>query len=62
MYIKKENQVQTRGFEASGSKSFLEVADEGLFMLMLPERASVVHTRTVNWEQYTNFGYELKFP
>jgi len=40
----------------------LEVTDEGPFMLMLPERADVVHTRTVKWRQYAEFGYELVFP
>jgi hypothetical protein len=39
----------------------LEVADEGLFMLRLPERADLVHTRTVTWLQYKE-SYELKFP
>jgi len=40
----------------------LEVTDEGLFMLMLPERSDLVHTRSVTWRQFANFGYELVFP
>lgn len=40
----------------------LEATDEGLLMLMLPERKDVVHTRTVTWRQFANFGYELLFP
>ena len=40
----------------------LEKTDEGLFMLMLPERHDVVHTRSVSWRQFANFGYELVFP
>ena len=40
----------------------LEATDEGLLMLMLPERNDVVHTRTVTWRQFANFGYQLVFP
>lgn len=40
----------------------LEATDEGLFMLKLPERHDVVHTRTVSWRQFANFGYEMVFP
>jgi hypothetical protein len=40
----------------------LEKTDEGLFMLMLPERNDVVHTRHVTWRQFANFGYQLVFP
>jgi hypothetical protein len=40
----------------------LEVTDEGIFMLMLPERKEIVHTRNLTWQQYEKFGYELKFP
>lgn len=40
----------------------LEVTDEGIFMLMLPERKDIVHTRNLTWQQYETFGYELKFP
>jgi len=40
----------------------LEATDEGLFMLKLPERHDVVHTRSVSWRQFANFGYELVFP
>lgn len=40
----------------------LEATDEGLFMLKLPERHDVVHTRSVSWRQFANFGYELLFP
>ena len=40
----------------------LEVTDEGIFMLMLPERKDIVHTRNLTWQQYERFGYELKFP
>jgi hypothetical protein len=40
----------------------LEVTDEGLFMLMLPERSDLVHTRSVTWRQFAHFGYELVFP
>lgn len=40
----------------------IEVTDEGLFMLRLPKRADLVHTRTVSWRQFANFGYEFVFP
>jgi hypothetical protein len=40
----------------------IEVTDEGIFMLMLPERKDIVHTRNLTWQQYEKFGYELKFP
>ena len=40
----------------------LEVRGDGLFMLLLPERDDVVHTRTVTWRQFANFGYQLVFP
>ena len=40
----------------------LEVTDKGLFLLMLPEREDVVHTRHVTWRQFVECGYELKFP
>jgi hypothetical protein len=39
----------------------LEVTDVGLFMLRLPERPDVLHTRTLTWETYKKL-YELKFP
>jgi hypothetical protein len=38
----------------------LEFTDEGLFMLRLPERPDVLHTRTVTWQHVAEFGYELK--
>lgn len=50
------------GDREGGLWRVLEVTDEGLFMLMLPERDDVVHTRTVKWQQYNLFGYELMFP
>jgi hypothetical protein len=40
----------------------LEVTDEGLFMLILPEREDVVRTRNVRWNDFEKYGYELKFP
>ena len=40
----------------------LEVSDEGLFLLMLPERRDIVHTRTLTWREYVECGYDLKFP
>ena len=40
----------------------IEVTDKGLFLLMLPEREDVVHTRNVTWRQFVECGYELKFP
>jgi hypothetical protein len=40
----------------------LEVTDDGLFLLMLPERRKIVHTRTVSWRDFVECGYELKFP
>jgi hypothetical protein len=40
----------------------LEASDEELFLLMLPEREDVVHTRHVTWRQYVECGYDLKFP
>lgn len=40
----------------------LEVTDDGLFLLMLPERRNIVHTRTVRWRDFVECGYDLKFP
>jgi hypothetical protein len=40
----------------------LEVTDDGAFMLMLPEREDVIHTRNVSWSNFEKYGYELKFP
>ena len=40
----------------------LEASDEELFLLMLPEREDVVHTRHVTWREFVEFGYDLKFP
>jgi hypothetical protein len=40
----------------------LEVTDEGLFLLMLPEREDVVHNRSLKWRDFVECGYELKFP
>lgn len=40
----------------------LEVTDYSLFLLLLPERRDIVHTRTVTWRQFVECGYELKFP
>jgi hypothetical protein len=48
--------------EEGGLWRVLEVTDEGLFLLMLPEREDVVHTRNVTWRQFVECGYELKFP
>jgi hypothetical protein len=50
------------GDNEGGLWRVLEVTDEGIFMLMLPERKDVFHTRTLTWQQYERFGYELKFP
>jgi hypothetical protein len=40
----------------------LEASDEELFLLMLPEREDVVHTRHVTWRQFVECGCDLKFP
>jgi hypothetical protein len=40
----------------------LEASDEELFLLMLPEREDVVHTRHVTWRQFVECGHDLKFP
>jgi hypothetical protein len=40
----------------------LEASDEELFLLMLPEREDVVHTRHVTWRQFVECAYDLKFP
>jgi len=55
-------QGSTIGDIEGGLWRVLEVMDEGLFMLMLPERNDVVHTRTLTWRQFANFGYQLMFP
>ena len=39
----------------------LEVTNEGLLMLGLPERADVIHTRSVTWRRYEK-SYELMLP
>lgn len=48
--------------EEGGLWRVLEVSDEGLFLLMLPERVDVVHTRNITWRQFVESGYDLKFP
>ena len=40
----------------------LEVTDDSLFLLMLPERRDIVHTRTLTWRQFVECSYDLKFP
>jgi hypothetical protein len=40
----------------------LEVSDEGVFLLMLPERRDIVHTRTLKWRDFVECGFDLKFP
>lgn len=39
-----------------------EVTDDGVFLLMLPERRKIVHTRAVTWRDFVECGYELRFP
>ena len=48
--------------EEGGLWRVLEVTDDAVFLLMLPERRNVVHTRTVTWRQIVECGYELRFP
>lgn len=48
--------------EKEGLWRVIEVTDEGILMLMLPEREDVVHTRKVRWSDFEKYGYELKFP
>jgi len=50
------------GDEEGGLLRVLEVTDEGLLLLMLPERRKIVHTRTLKWRDFVECGYELKFP
>lgn len=50
------------GDDEGGLWRVLEATDEGLFLLMLPERRDIVHTRTVTWRQFVECGYDLKFP
>jgi hypothetical protein len=40
------------GDNEGGLWRILEVTDEGLFTLMLPERNDMVHTRSLSWETY----------
>jgi hypothetical protein len=48
--------------EEGGLWRVLEVSDEELFLLMLPEREDVVHTRHVTWRKFVECGYALMFP
>ena len=48
--------------DGGGLWRVLEVSDNELFLLMLPEREDVVHTRRITWRQFVECGYELKFP
>jgi hypothetical protein len=48
--------------EEGGLWRVLEASDEELFLLMLPEREDVVHTRHVTWREFVERGYDLKFP
>lgn len=48
--------------EEGGLWRALEVTDDGLFLLMLPERKDILHTRNVTWRQFVECGYERKFP
>ncbi len=42
----------------------LMVDDEHVWMLKIRPKSpkNVMHTRTLTWEQYQRFGYDLKFP
>ena len=42
----------------------LSVDDNGVWMqkIMPKPPKDVMHTRILTWEQYQQFGYELKFP
>lgn len=42
----------------------VDVTSEGIFMLRIKPKSpkQVMHTRTLTWEQYQKFGYDLKFP
>ena len=35
----------------------LNASDEGLILLMLPERRDIVHTRTLEWRDFVECGY-----
>jgi hypothetical protein len=48
--------------EEGGLWRVLEASDEELFLLMLPEREDVVHTRHVTWREFVECAYDLKFP
>jgi len=50
------------GDSEGGLWRVLEVTEQEIFMLMLPERKDVVHTRHVSWSDFEKHGYELKFP
>lgn len=50
------------GDEEGGLWRVLEVTDDALFPLMLPERRSIIHTRTLKWRDFVECGYDLKFP
>ena len=50
------------GDEEGGLWRVLKATDDGLFLLMLPERRNIVHTRSVSWRDFVECGYELKFP
>lgn len=50
------------GDEEGGLWRVLEVTDDRLFLLMLPERRKIVHTRHVTWRDFVECGYDLKFP
>ena len=42
----------------------LSADDNGVWMKKIKPKPpkGAIHTRTLTWEQYTRFGYELKFP
>ena len=48
--------------EDGGLWRVLEASDKELFLLMIPEREDVVHTRHVTWRQFVECDYGLKFP
>lgn len=66
MQEKRDEMVEPGGIIADSEGSLFRVLlvdDEGIFMQKIkPKPKHVTYTRTLTWEKYWKFGYDLKFP
>jgi len=67
MNTKRDEMVERGGIIADSEGTLfrvLTVDNKGIWMLKFKPKPpkTVMHTRTLTWEQYQKFGYDLKFP